>query len=238
MNRKLIFLNVALVVVVVLAGVQLRKQWKAAKQREAAKLGIPMKTLPVPKYDPLALQPPLTPAGYVEIAKKMLFDRSRDSSVEVPLPPPPPPPPPMPPLPVYHGLMNFGSDGPIALLSLGGSGNQAIHPGDKIGQFKLLAVNSEVISFEWNGQTVQRNSSELGGPSRGAAPPQEAGRTEGPAVLAPVAPPLVGPGAETRGGARSCNVNDGNAAGAVVDGYRKVAFSTPFGQSCSWEPAK
>jgi len=239
MNRKLIALNVVLVLVVAFAGVELRKQWKAARQRDAAKLGVPMKTLPPPPYEPLAQQPPVVPAGYIDIAKKMLWDRSRDSTVVEAPPPPPPPPPPMPPLPAFHGLMNFGSGGPIALLSVGPSGMQGIHEGGQIGQFKLLTVNSEVITFEWNGQKVERNTSELAGVSRAAASLEAGLRSEGPAAAPPPPKPaLVGPGEDTGRGSRACNVNDGNAAGAVVDGYRKAVFSTPFGQSCAWEPAK
>lgn len=237
MNRKLILLNVVLVVVVAFAGMQLRKQWKAAKQREAARLGVPMQALPAPSYEQLATQPPLAAAGYLDIAKKMLWDRSRDSTVAVELPPPPPPPPPMPDLPVYHGLMNFGPEGPLAILSVG-AGNQAVHPGDQIGQFKLLDVNSEVISFEWNGQKLQRNTSELTLAARGLKPAAPTERTDAPAP-APQAPPVrTGPGEDTGRGSRACSVNDGNAAGAVVDGYRKQVFTTPFGQSCTWEPAK
>lgn len=234
MNRKLIVLNATLVVIVAIAGVQLRKQWKASKDRERARLAVPVRPLPPPPYASRAPQQPVVPASYLDIAKNMLFDRSRNSTVVVEPPPPPAPPPPMPPLPGYHGLMNFGA-GPIALLSSGNSGPKGIHVGEQIGQFKLLAVNSEVISFEWNGQTVQRNTSDLVGTRAASAPEPE--RTEAVSAPAPAKPALTGPGAET-GRGRACNVNDGNAAGSVVDGYRKVAFNTPFGQSCTWEPAK
>jgi hypothetical protein len=139
----------------------------------------------------------------------------------------------MPPLPAFHGLMNFDSGGPIALLSVGTGGMQAIHEGDRIGQFKLLAVNREVISFEWNKETVQRNTRDLAG----VAQPLE--HTDEPAAPPQPPPkPLTGPGPDTGRGSRACNVNDGNAAGAVVDGFRKAVFTTPFGPSCAWEPAR
>jgi len=69
------------------------------------------------------------------------------------------------------------------------------------------------------------------------APPGSEGRTEAPA--APPPPPrevLKGPGEDTGRGFKICNVSDGNADGSVVDGYRKVAYATPFGQACRWEP--
>jgi hypothetical protein len=187
----------------------------------------------VPSIEPLAQQAAVVPAAYLDVAKRMLWDRTRDSTVVEPAPPAPAPPPPMPPLPAFHGLLNFGSGGPIALLSVGTAGMQAIHEGDRIGPFKLLAVNREVISFEWNQETVHRNTRDLAG----AAQPLEP--TDGPVAPPPPPPkPLTGPGADTGRGSKACNVNDGNAAGAVVDGYRKAVFSTPFGQSCAWEPAK
>jgi hypothetical protein len=241
MNRKLILLNVALAAVVAFAGVQLRKQWKAAKAREAAKLGVTVKTPPPPAYQSLAPQPAVTATGYYGIAQQMLFDRSRHPTVVEDPKPLPPPPPPMPALPVYHGMMNFGSDGPIALLSAGGTSQKGVRPGEQIGQFKLLAVNSEVISFEWNGQRVDRNTGDISPAANGiaSAPQVSSGRTEGPAAPAAAPPsPLKGPGDDTGRGSRACNVNDGNATGAVVDGFRKVSFTSPFGVSCLWEPVR
>ena len=238
MNRKLIALNVALVLIVAFAGWQLRKQWKAAKQREAAKLNVPVKKLPPPPFEKLAPQPAVAPTGYYEVASKMLWDRSRNPNIVVEPPPPPPPPPPMPPLPAFHGLLNFG-DEPIALLSVANQGPKGIKPGEQVGQFKLLAVNSEVITFEWNGEKVQRNTSDLTGVARAVAVAEAGLRTDGP--VAPPPPPkpaLVGPGEETGRGFKTCNINDGNAAGSVVDGYKKTVFTTPFGQSCAWEPAR
>src|SRR5687768_3219084 len=187
-------LNAVLLAVVIYTGAQLRKQWKASKAREKA-IPVGVKTLPTPRYQPLEPPPPVIPTSYNDIAQKLLFDRSRDPKVIIEPPPPPPPPPPMPPLPVYHGMMNIGDEGPIAILSLGTASNQAIHPGEKIGQFKLLAVNSEEIDFEWNGATIRKSVGELTGAARGIAPVQQYGdglRTEAPVAAAPPRPILVG----------------------------------------------
>ena len=110
MNRKLLILDVVLAAVAVYAGFQFRGQWLAAKAREAAILNRKLTPPPPPQFAPLATAPPVLSAGYAEIAQKLLFDRSRNSTVVVEVPPPPPPKP-MPPLPVYHGMMNIG-DGP------------------------------------------------------------------------------------------------------------------------------
>ena len=31
------------------------------------------------------------------------------------------------------------------------------------------------------------------------------------------------------------DLNDGVAEGAVMDGYKKVIYTSPFGKSCGWE---
>jgi hypothetical protein len=58
----------------------------------------------------------------------------------------------------------------------------------------------------------------------------------------PQAPPqgaqLNGPGDQTAYGIRVCNMNDGHPEGAIVDGYRKVIYTSPFGRSCGWERAR
>ena len=53
MSRKFWILNIVLVGIAVYAGVQLRKEWRSAKAREAATLRSPVKTLPLPKYEKL-----------------------------------------------------------------------------------------------------------------------------------------------------------------------------------------
>ena len=234
MNRKLLALNLALIVLAAYAGVELRRQWRESKAREAARLNVSIKPLPAPKYQALEPQPPVLATGYADIAQKMLFDRSRNPTLVIEPPPPPPPPPPMPSLPVYHGMMNI--DGPTAILSLGAGQHQAIRPGERIGQFTLVDVNTEGIAFEWNGQTVRKSVDELTRPATTAAQPAPEARTETPAPAAPPKPALTGPGEDTGRGFKICAVADGNAEGTVIDGYRKVIYATPFGQACRWEP--
>jgi hypothetical protein len=181
------------------------------------------------------------PSGYADIAKKMLFDRSRDSTVVIETPPPPPPKP-MPPLPVYHGMMNIGTDGPTAILSANASAaHQAVHPGEVIGAFKLVEVDPDGLTLEWEGKQIRKNIDELsvraGGPSAAEAA-AESRTAPAPVATPPAAPAKSGPGEDTGRGFRICAINDGVAEGGVVDGFRKVVYSTPFGQSCRYEPAK
>ena len=76
-------------------------------------------------------------------------------------PPPPPPPPQMPPLPVSYGMMDLGA-GPTAILAeKPGAPHQSYRPGDKIGAFKIVAMNNREILFDWDGQPVKKTFEEL-----------------------------------------------------------------------------
>jgi hypothetical protein len=232
------FLNLALLGLAIFAGVQLRGRWKAAKARAAAELNRKAPPAPAPPYIAHPIPPPAVPAAYIDIAQKMLFDRSRNSEIPVEAPPPPPPPPPVPPMPVFHGAMNLG-DGPIAILSVNATApQQEVHPGDMIGPFKLLAISRDDLTFEWNGQAIRKSLDEIS--DHGAAPAQNAasGRTEsitpGPAPAVPKQ--ALGPGEQTQFGYKQCRPDDSSPEGTVQDGFRKVAVKTPFGTSCIWEP--
>lgn len=244
MKRKLLILDFVLVAVVVAAGVELRNAWVSAKAQEKAKLHVQVKPVSLPALPVLQKPKPVAPSDYLDVAQKDLFDASRNPNVPVeppPAPPPPPPPPPMPPLPVYHGMMNLGG-GPFVILSVGAGGqHQAVHPGDAIGQFTLVSVNTDGLTFDWNGQKVVRSPDELIDKNHAAAVQQQAAVERTAAPAAPAAPPqpaLVGPGEMTAFGFKTCNMNDGLDAGTVKDGYRKTITATPFGKTCTWDPLK
>jgi hypothetical protein len=237
MNRKLVALNFVLLSVLAYASWHLRDAWRAEKAREAAQLAKRIKALPPPPFAPLPTSLPVVPATYAEIAQQDLFDRSRNPTVVVEVPPPPPPKP-MPPLPVYHGQMNIGT-GPMAIFSQTPNGvHEAVHPGEPIGQFKLVDVTTEEIAFEWEGKIIRKKVDEMldrrAGPQ--GAPAAAAARTEQPAAPQPaVQKSAIGPGADTGRGTRVCDPNDNMPEGSVVDGYRKTMRPTPFGQACVWE---
>jgi len=239
LNRKLLILDVVLVALAVYAGFQFRSQWLAAKAREAAIMNQKPAPLPPPQFTPLSTAPPVLSAGYAEIAQKLLFDRSRNSTVVVEVPPPPPPKP-MPPLPVYHGMMNIG-DGPAAILSVSASSPQMeVHPGETIGPFKLVDVDTQEIVLEWDGKIIRKTVDEiLDRATRQVV--ADAGGTvtvPPPAPAAPVTQSPLGPGADTGRGYKVCVPNDSTPDGSVVDGYRKVSIPTPFGNACRWDPAR
>jgi hypothetical protein len=238
LKRRIVILNVVLAAVAVFAGVQLRNEWLAAKAREAATLpGPPVKPAPVPPYTALPGAGPVLAAGYSLIPQKFLLDPSRNSTVvEVVAVTPPPPPRPMPAIPRFHGEMNL--DGVMAVLSeTPNSPQRFIKPGETIGEFKLLDVNTQELVFEWNGQTIHKGLNEL--TDRGAASDSQGSPAPTRAAPPPPAPAVktpTGPGEATPQGYKTCSPNDSTPDGAVVDGFRKVSMATPFGPACRWDP--
>jgi hypothetical protein len=241
LKRKLLLLNAALVLLLASAGWRFRQDWLAARAREAAERSVKLKPAPPPPFTPLPTPTPVTPAGYADIAQQLLFDRSRNPTVVIEAPKTEPPKPkPMPPLPVYHGQMNLG-DGPVVIFSqTASSANEAVHPGESIGQFKLVGVNKDEVTFEWDGNTIRKTVDELTHrevvQESAAAAPAPA-RTEAPAaVSAPAASVTAAPGADYGGSSRPCVAGDNSPAGTVADGFRKVLSPTPFGSICRWDP--
>jgi len=127
-----------------------------------------------------------------------------------------------------------------AILSAGDKQFQEIKPGQMIGQFKLIDVNTRDITFEWNHQQVRKTLDEL--LDRSVAD-NAANNSSAPAAqTAPPAPAIksnIGPVGDTSVfGRRACDPNDSYPDGAVVDGWRKTSSTTPFGKACFWERAK
>lgn len=240
MKKKLTLLNLALVALIVLAGWRARQSWLQAQEREQALVRASQKPSLPPPLAPLRAVEPVSAAGYLDVAEKMLFAPDRNPTVILE----PVKPKPMPPLPVAYGVVNLG-DGPMAILSeKSGSPNRAFRAGDTIGEFKLVAVNAEELVFGWEGQQVAKKLEDLRErPSSEASSSAEAAsRAPGPPpppvqMQAPVTERPLGPG-ESSGGVRVCQPGDSSPPGAVVDGFRKVVSVTPFGRVCRWEPVQ
>jgi hypothetical protein len=240
MNSRLVLLNVVLAGVIVFAGVKLRDEYHAEKARETALRAATIKPVPALPFQALPNDPPVMSSGYKDVALKTLFHPSRDPNEVVEPPPPPPPPPPMPELPRYHGQMNIG-DGPLALLvEHPGSPEKALKAGDTIGQFKLVDVNTNEITFEWtfNGTMVRRTLGQLIDHTAVAAAeaPRPQNNAQPAAPVAPVVKSNLGAGEQTQFGFKTCLPDDSSPEGTVDKGFRKVVTQTPFGKSCRWDP--
>jgi hypothetical protein len=237
LKRKLLILDVALIAAAIFAGARAHSQWQAAKERRGAILSQRAAPIAAPQLAPLPAVPPVLPVEYADIAQKMLLDKSRNSTVVIETPAPPPPVP-VPPLPFYHGQMRLPGEAPIVILSAtAGAEHQAVHPGETIGPFKLVAVTSQELAFEWQGKTIRKNLDELidrGG--AGAAAPSASAASARPVTVSPPAPKSnIGPGVNLAPDVKACAANDSYEDGAVVAGYRKVMKQSPFGVSCRWD---
>jgi hypothetical protein len=239
LKRTLLLTNLALLLLCGWIGLRLRQHLTDDDTREQAVLQQQIKPIPAPPLAPPRTAEPLRPAGYIDIAQKMLFSKDRNPTVVVEAAPPPPPKP-MPPLPVFHGMMNLG-DGAFAILSeKPGGPHRDFRPGEAVGEFKLVAINNEEITLEWDGKTITRKVEEIldrGAPPAAGAPnvsPGTQARKIEPVHNAPAAP---GMDLSDRG-IRLCQAGDDSPAGTVTDGMRKVIKESPFGKNCYWEPAK
>ena len=249
MKMKLWLLNFALLAACVATGWQIRESWLRADARGAAlRVNPAAAARKAPATAPPAVPPPapqpLTAANYADIAQKMLFVKDRNPVVVVVTPPPPPKP--MPKLPVIYGVLALGDAATLIVADRTGAPQRGLRVGEKTGEFKLLAANSREVVFEWDGKEVRRKLEELMDRTL-PSPAEQAQRPVAPSSLAPGGAIAVkqeesGPKSSSLGVAmgtfRACVPGDTAAAGAVVEGYKKVLEPSPFGQLCRWEPLK
>ena len=138
-------------------------------------------------------------------------------------------------------MMNFGdAEGTIAILSPANSKQQkSIHPGETIGEFKLLGVSKDGIDLEWRDQKVHKTLEEMADHGRGRPDGSQTTETAPPVPPRPAALPPAerGPAAVDEGnGIHRCQENDTTPAGAVVGNLRKIVKPGIFGPTCYWEP--
>jgi len=239
LKGRLLLLNVLLLALLLAAGWRLRTKWDESRRREAAIARRQVKPAPAPPVVPVPAGQPATAAAYAEVAEKMLFARDRNPTVVIEAAPPPV----MPPLPVAHGVLALGDVRTAILSEKPGAPHRGYRPGEMVGAFKLVAVNPQELTFDWNGEIIVRKLDELLSkemrspvvePAAAAAPaPAEAPK---PAVVA--GPAAQGPGAELTAEMRACQPGDTTPPGTVLNGMKKIVTKTPFGEACRWEAVK
>jgi hypothetical protein len=243
LSGKLRLLDLALLVVAGLLYWHLRGEWIDSHARDLALLHSSLPATHVQGPAPLDKVDAVTAADFADVALKNLFSKDRNPQVIVD-PPAPPPVKPQPPFPVAHGVMLWDGVPPTIVLSEKAGGPQkGYRPGDTIGPWTIVSVDSSYADFEWDGKEFKKRIDELidRTPIAQAAPPP--GKAAAPAAPAAAAQTLsnaahAGPGKEVGGGFKACNSDDPSPNGAVVDGMKKVVTATPFGSGCQWEPAK
>ncbi len=232
MKRKLIFLNLVLLAGGAFAAWKLREQYIADQaktdkmRRQSVKPVNAVLAAATPKPDPFTGLP------YADVAQKDLFSKDRNPNVVIEVPPPPKPKV-MPPLPGVSGIMGLPS-GMIALMSEKPEMRpHPVHVNDQLGEFKVVGITQQTISFEWDGKRIDKPVEEL--LARAPAPPSNAGGTVQlnggvPVAAAPPKPLETVIGNNTK----ACAQGDTSPAGTVADGYKKISEPTPFGPACRW----
>src|SRR5713226_56381 len=144
-------LDLALLAGIVAAVWQLRQDWLNARLREQGMAHHGVTAAPPVSISHPSLEPVIA-TSYAEIAQKMLFSKDRNPEVVVEVVPPAPKP--MPPLPLLYGVMNLVDGTTVIMSEKSGATHQGVRPGDKVGQFTLVAVNNQEITLEWDGKTL------------------------------------------------------------------------------------
>lgn len=242
MKKKLIWLNIALAGLIAAASYKVTNEWSEQKKREQAIRTVRVKAPPV---KPVVVPPapaPVTAGSYSDIATKMLFSQERNPTVVVEVPAPPKPVP-VPPLPLLQGIMGM-PDGMLALMSVKANTRAVgITVGEKIGDFQLIALSRDEISFKWEDKTITKSVSEMiyhaQEQATAAAPPLQQAAAAAPGAQA--ASPGGKVGAQVVGlesDFKTCTPGDTSPNGTLSDGYKKFLVPTPFGNSCHWELVK
>lgn len=242
MTRKLRLLDLALAIALALLGYELRREWIAAHAREQALLHASAKPQAAGALAPLPQVGPLVATSYADVAGKNLFTKDRNPNVILD-PVIPPPEKPVPPFPVARGVMLWDGTPPTVVLSDKAGGPQkGYHPGEKIGEWKIVSIDNSFVVFEWNGKQFKKRIDEMldHTPIVVAEAPQQPAAAAAPAKPAQslASNGASGPGMDVGASMKACVAGDSSPTGTVVNGYKKIIAENPFGSSCHWEPAK
>jgi hypothetical protein len=242
---KLITLNVGLAVGLVLIVWQGRVRWTAAQAQRRAVVNAPIRKIAPPPLSPVQKPDTVQAAKYADVAAKNPFSKDRNPTVIIDVPKVEAPKV-MPPLPVVYGVLNLPSGAKAIMSEHAGVASRSVHAGDSVGEFKVVALDSRKITFEWDGKQLEKNLDDLVDRSGATVASSSQGAASGPA--APPAPPVApksaseAMGAEigtTEAPAKACKPNENSPAGTVVEGYKKSGVQTPFGlMGCSWVKEK
>jgi hypothetical protein len=253
LKPKLIALNVCLIAAIAAIAWQARVRWDAAQAQRESHLRAVIKPAATPPVKPEPMPDPAAAAKYLDVATKDLFSKDRNPNVIVEAPKVEPPKP-MPPLPVVFGVMGLPSGTKAIMAEKTGASSRTVHTGDTIGAFKIVALDTQNVTFDWDGKDVSRKIEDLIDRSAPApaANAQQAARSAAPSPQPqsnqPAPPPAAAPttakdlgvevGAPGQASSRACAPGDPSPAGAVVDGYMKTITRSPFGAVCRWNQIK
>ena len=248
MTRKLILLDVALAALFCFLVWQMRREWVEAHARAQAFLSTTVKQVPAPRLSPLPKFAPLAAVAYAEVALLDLFSKDRNPQVVIDVEPPKVKP--VPAFPVARGVLLWDGTPPVVVLSLRRGGAQkGYRAGEQIGDWTIVSVDNQYVVFGWDGKEFKKRIDELMDRSAETAQAPAAAAAAASAASSNAAPSAktqnlsdsnksdhwVDVGADNM---RGCKPGDDTAAGTVVEGFKKVVSSTPFGNACRWEQVK
>ena len=250
MRRRLLAGNLALLALAGAGLWKLRLDYQHALERSRILNAAPAARKDLPPPAPAPAPAPVQPAAYLDAAANYLFSPDRNPTVVVE----PPKVKPRPTLPLLFGVMNLGG-GPIAIMAeKQNAPHKTVRVGEMIGEFKLLGVDQDDISLEWDGQAILAHVSDV--LVRPAAAEGGAGATASAAAAAPSAGGagatvmntvssgkpgeylIGGPTQTATGTIYTSPPGDAAPHGAVYQGKRKVVRQTPFGTQSWWEDVK
>ena len=248
MRRRLLAVNAALLLLAGAGLWKLRIDYQRARERYRILSAAPAAHKHLPPPPPAPAPAPVQPASYLDAAANYLFSPDRNPTVVVE----PPKVKPRPTLPLLFGVMNLGG-GPIAIMAeKQNAPHKTVRVGEMIGEFKLLGVDQDAISLEWDGQPIRAHVSDVlvrpsaaegGGSSASAAAapaPGAAGATlmNTSASGRPGEYVIGGPQQTATGTIYISPPGDTAPHGAIYQGKRKVVRQTPFGSQSWWEDVK
>jgi hypothetical protein len=241
LKPKLLVLNVALAIAVCAIGWQARVRWNEAQELRRTTLNV--RVSPAHQPPPIPVPQPETPPAvkYEDVAKKNLFSSDRNPDIVVD-PPPVVVAKPMPPLPIASGVMSLPSGVKAFMAEKPGQQMQMVRLNDRIGEFKIVALDVKNVTFDWDGRQITKRIEDLIDRSSDQVA-SNSGPAAGPNLPPP--PPSMAvqqkpldqnqpPGKDMGQGVRSCAAGDNTPAGTIVDGYKKFSEPTPFGPICRW----
>lgn len=236
----MIALNLALLACVAGIALKGKENWDASRAKRNATLHVAVKPAAVPPIVAVPKPEAASAIKYGDVAQKNLFSKDRNPQVVIEAPPPPEKPKPMPKLPVVYGVMGLPSGVKAVMAEQSGSGTSVVKVGDTVGEFKVMALNTKQVTFDWNGKAVTKGIDELldrsGPPTPGQ--PGVAVSAPQPTPAAPQSKPDPLKGVEIGDGVgpsvKACKAGDSSPPGSIVDGYKKVVEATPFGPACRW----
>lgn len=240
MKPKLIALNLILVGALGATVWQARLHWMAAQAERRATLNVTIpSTTPAPA-PPVAKPQPPAAVQYVDVAEKNLFSVDRNPAIVID-PPKPVEVKKMPALPVVYGTMGLPSGTKAIMAAHPGESSRSVSAGDTIGDFKVIALDSQNITFEWDDRKIEKKIDDLIDRSN------PKGAASGPAVAAnnpssgglqppPPPPPTTGDpiGTKLTETMMACRPGENSPAGTVQGGFKKVITYSPFGATCRW----